>query len=106
MENTESGGQIAANWLGPPMITRDSIPQRLPLCSGVSKLKLRYPGPVADHFVPLLNLVSILWKCSAASPALGLVTYPLRSGPGLELPPPDLLQVSDTLSRMVVLFGS
>jgi len=50
---------------------------------------------VADRLVPLPNPISILRKCSAASLALGPVTYPTRSGLGQEPPPPDLLQVSD-----------
>lgn len=50
---------------------------------------------MADRFVPLLRLVPILRKCSAASLVSGLVTYPIRSGLGPELPPPDLPQVSD-----------
>lgn len=51
---------------------------------------------MADHFVFPPHPISILWKCSAASLASGLVTYPIRSGAGPGLPPPDLPQVSDT----------
>ena len=50
---------------------------------------------MADHFVPLLNLIPTSWKCSVPSFASGLVTSLVRSGLGLELPLPDLPQVSE-----------
>jgi hypothetical protein len=50
---------------------------------------------VADDFVPLPNLIPTPWKCSVILLASGPVTSPIRSGLGLELPLPDLPQVSD-----------